>query len=808
MTHIERFQCVFDEEPEARAKAPPSPNYVHGPEHPPSPDYVPGPENPPLPDYAPRPEYPEYLVPAYDEAPIEDQPLLVDASLAALSPGYVVDSDPEEDPKEDPEEDPDDYLVDGGDDDESSKYEEDEEDTSKVEDDGEEEEDHLALADSSTIHVVDPIPLAEDTEAHLGYRAAMIQWRATSPSTHHPSGIPSPPLLLPSTTHRDDLLVTDMPLQKIARFTAPTGRFEVGESSLAAAARQAGHTIAHRVDYGFIDTIDASIRAAESRAMTVVGEVSILTRERRIQAIEAQIRALQRDIDVLQRQRIRDNDRLSSHIQHDHDRFVELVRTARGVADALAGIEANRTSRNGDDSHDSEADSRRTERAACECTYSDFAKCQPINFKGTKGVVSLTQCTGAYRLALSEMKELSDQLQELFNKSFIRSSSSPWGAPVLFVKKKDGSFWMCIDYWELNKLTVKNHYSLLRIDDLFDQLQGSSVYSKIDMRLGYHQLSKCIHVNPAKIKPIKDWTSPKTATETRQFLGIVSYYRRFIKGFSNIARSMTKLTRKKVKFDWGNKQEAAFQLLKEKLCSAAILALPKRAENIIVYCDASHKGLGAVLTQNEKVKAEYQKQSGLLVQPEIPQWKENKPMDKLIRLHMKEVVTRHGIPVSIIDGRFTSNFWKLFKKALDFRNSWDRHLPLIEFSYNNCYHTSIKAAPFEALYGRKCRSPVCWAEVKETQLTGLEIIHKFLSDEPLAISLDEIHNDDKLYFIEEPVKIMDREAKRLKQSYIPVIKVLWNSRRGLKSTWEREDQFRKNYPHLFTKIAPSTSAAS
>nr|GFD27340.1 putative reverse transcriptase domain-containing protein [Tanacetum cinerariifolium] len=93
-----------------------------------------------------------------------------------------------------------------------------------------------------------------------------------------------------------------------------------------------------------------------------------------------------------------------------------------------------------------------------------------------------------YRLAPSEMKELAEQLKEPSDKGFIRPSSSPWGAPVLFVKKKDGSFWMCIDYWELNKLTVKNHYPLLRIDDLFDQLQGSSVYSKIDLRSGYHKL--------------------------------------------------------------------------------------------------------------------------------------------------------------------------------------------------------------------------------------------------------------------------------------------------------------------------------
>ncbi|GJW71309.1 putative reverse transcriptase domain-containing protein [Tanacetum coccineum] len=260
------------------------------------------------------------------------------------------------------------------------------------------------------------------------------------------------------------------------------------------------------------------------------------------------------------------------------------------------------------------------------------------------------------RFGASEMKELSEQLKELSDKGFIRPSSSPWGAPVLFVKKKDGSFRMCIDYRELNKLTVKNRYPLPRIDDLFDQLQGSSVYSKIDLQSGYHQLrvreedipktafqtryghyefqvmsfgltnapankkeheantlrlkvqflghvidSQGIHVDPAKIESIKDWESPKTPMEIHQFLGLAGYYRRFIEGFSKIAKSMTKLTQKGVKFDWGDKQEAAFQLLKQKLCSAPILALPEGSEDFIVYCDASHKGLGALLMQREKV---------------------------------------------------------------------------------------------------------------------------------------------------------------------------------------------------------------
>ncbi|GKB91628.1 putative reverse transcriptase domain-containing protein, partial [Tanacetum coccineum] len=242
-----------------------------------------------------------------------------------------------------------------------------------------------------------------------------------------------------------------------------------------------------------------------------------------------------------------------------------------------------------------------------------------------------------YRLAPSEMKELSEQLKELSDKGFIRPSSSPWGAPVLFVKKKDGSFRMCIDYRELNKLTVKNRYPLPRIDDLFDQLQGSSVYSKIDLRQEheehlklilellkkeelYAKFSKCefwipkvqflehvidsqdIYVDPAKIESIKYWASPKLPTKIRQFLGLAGYYLRFIEGFLKIAKPITKLTQKKV-FEWGDKQETSFQLLKQKLCRAPILALHEGSEDFIVYCDALMKGLGVVLMQREKVIA-------------------------------------------------------------------------------------------------------------------------------------------------------------------------------------------------------------
>ncbi|GJS04585.1 putative nucleotidyltransferase, ribonuclease H [Tanacetum coccineum] len=337
-----------------------------------------------------------------------------------------------------------------------------------------------------------------------------------------------------------------------------------------------------------------------------------------------------------------------------------------------------------------------------------------ISHRAIPGARTCSTCTLSVLHSIDEMNSRAAkitfrQLKELFDKGFIRPSSSLWGAPILFVKKKDGSFRMCIDYRELNKLTVKNRYPLPRIDGLFDQLQGYNIYSKIDLRSGYHQLrvreedipktafrtryghyefrvmpfgltnapavfmdlmnhvckpyldkfvivfiddiliyshnekehkehlktilellkeeelyakfSKCefwintvkflghvidssgIHVDPAKIEAVKNWASPTTPSEIRQFLGLAGYYRRFIEGFSKIAKPMTELTQKDRKFDWGEEQETAFQLLKQKLCVAPILALPEGSDDFVVYCDASIKGLGAVLMQRMKVIA-------------------------------------------------------------------------------------------------------------------------------------------------------------------------------------------------------------
>ncbi|XP_071921767.1 uncharacterized mitochondrial protein AtMg00860-like [Coffea arabica] len=223
-------------------------------------------------------------------------------------------------------------------------------------------------------------------------------------------------------------------------------------------------------------------------------------------------------------------------------------------------------------------------------------------------------------MAPAELKELKVQLQDLLERGFIHESESPWGAPVLFVKKKDGSLRLCIDYRELNAVTVKNKYPLPHIDELFDQLHGAVVFSKLDLRQGEeheqhlrivlqtlreHQLfakfSKCefwlekvaflghiisqdgLAVDPAKVEAIAKWKRPENPTEVRSFLGLAGYYYRFIKNFSRITGPLTNLTKKQGKYIWDVKCENSFQDLKMQLTMAPVLALPNGNDSYMNY---------------------------------------------------------------------------------------------------------------------------------------------------------------------------------------------------------------------------------
>nr|GEW10291.1 putative reverse transcriptase domain-containing protein [Tanacetum cinerariifolium] len=261
-----------------------------------------------------------------------------------------------------------------------------------------------------------------------------------------------------------------------------------------------------------------------------------------------------------------------------------------------------------------------------------------------------------YRLASSKMQELSAQWQELSDKGFIRPSSSPWGASVLFVKKKYGSFRMCIGYRELNKLTVKNWYLLPRIDDLFDQLQGLGVYYKIDLR--------------AVCKPYLD---------------------KFVIVFID-----------------------------------DILIYSKSKEE----CE-EHLKLILELLKKEELYVKFSKSEAM---------KEENILEENLRGGLRDLIMNES-----------------------HKSKYSIHL-----SSDKMYHDLKK------LYW--------WPNMKAE----------------IATYLDKIQIDDKLNFVEEPVEILDHEVKRMKKSRIPIVKVRWNSKRGPEFTWEREDQFQKKYPHLFS----------
>nr|GEY31422.1 hypothetical protein [Tanacetum cinerariifolium] len=530
---------------------------------------------------------------------------------------------------------------------------------------------------------------------------------------------------------------------------------------------------------------------------------------------------------------------------------------------------------------------------------------------------------------LPPARKVEFQIDLVHDKGFIRPSSSPWGAPVLFVKKKDGSFQMCIDYRELNKLTVKNRYPLLRIDDLFDQLQGTR-YGHYEFQVMPFGLTNA----PAIFMDLMNRVcKPYLDRFVIVFIDDILIYSKNKKEHEGHLKLILKLLKEQELYSKFLKCE--FWLSKQKLCSVPILVLPDGSEKFVVYCDASHKGLGTVLMQKEKViayascqlkvhkknytthdlelgavvfalkmwrhylygtkcvvftnhkslqhildqkelnmrqrrwlellsdydceiryhpvkanvvadalnlhgminklepradrtlclnnqswipcicdlrtlimheshKSKYSIHPGSdkmyqdlkklywwpNMKAEIATYVKDDTLEKLTRQYLKEVVSRHGVPVSIIsdrDGRFTSHFWKSLNKALGTRldmstayhpetdgqsertiQTLEDMLRVIHFGkrgkLNHRYIGPFKVLAKVGTVAYRLELPEQLSRVHS--MFHVSKLKKCMADEPLAIPLDEIQVDDKLNFIEEPIEIMDRKSNDLKDMMV------------------------------------------
>ncbi|GKB00738.1 hypothetical protein Tco_0828731 [Tanacetum coccineum] len=408
-----------------------------------------------------------------------------------------------------------------------------------------------------------------------------------------------------------------------------------------------------------------------------------------------------------------------------------------------------------------------------------------VHGERTQGVMKTLMNTKVDEPKLSDISVVRDFI-DVFPEDLSMTTTTT-RAPVLFMKKKDGSFRMCIDHRELNKLTVKNRYPLPRIDDLFDQLRGACPSLKVYFQSGYHQLR--VHEDAIS----------KTAFRTRYEHFDLWFVIVFIDDI--LAYSKSK-----------EEHEVHLKLVLESLRKEKLYA--KFSKSNIV---------GDALSRKERVKS--RRVRGMILEAQSEAFKlrwmiylmvladaaksvrdaigfeyclasqSGRPFEILERIGL--VAYRLRLPhelSSVHDTFHVSNLKKCLADA-------NLHVPFNEIKVDKILHfVEVGAVAY------KLELPQELSRVHN--MFHVSNLKKCYADEPLAVPLDGLHIDDKLYFVEELVKIMDREVKRLRQSRVPIANVRWNSKRGPEFTWEREDQFRKKYLHLFRKTGPLSSAAS
>nr|XP_009804612.1 PREDICTED: uncharacterized protein LOC104249813 [Nicotiana sylvestris] len=435
-------------------------------------------------------------------------------------------------------------------------------------------------------------------------------------------------------------------------------------------------------------------------------------------------------------------------------------------------------------------------------------------------------------MAPADLRELKQQLQDLLDKGFIKPSVSPWGAPVLFVKKKDGSLRLCIDY------SQGEHENHLRT--VLQTLQEHRLYAKFSKCefwldsvsfLGHVASKDGIMVDPKKTKAVQKWPRPISHTEIRSVLGLAGYYRRFVQDLSRIAVPLTKLTQKNAKFQWTEESNLVADTLSRK--SMGSLAHKRLLAKDIRRLEDTVERIKATQYEDERLykykdEALAGKSKDMIVES-----------DGVLRMGDRLCVAdvdglRHAILKEAHNTKYTihpgsTKMYHDLKQFYWWEGSWDTYLPLAEFGYNNSFQSSIQMASYKALYSRRCRSPIGWFEAGETNLLGPGLVQEamdkvqlirqrllttqsrqksyadkrrrdlvfkigdkvFLRVSPMKDSSQVLEAltiplDEKLSYEEEPTTIVDRQVRKLRSKEIEFVKVLWRNHTVEEVTWEVE----------------------